>query len=521
MILRVTGARVLTLIILVLVIICMLLLTAGSIRYGGPGGLLLRVRTEIAAHRPHPEFVPTPLPTATEVLVSAAIGGEIGPVGTLPLPAVQPAVESMASPTPTRTPTPPPTPSLTPAHLSQLPPTRALSRPDPHDNSSWTGRDRQPPALSPPRPVPIPETGTGSGTRRSQDGQPPATPTPAYRPAAASVELTGFNHIWQKWNNCGPATLAMDLSYFGLLLDQKDVAAVLKPNRDDKNVSPEEMAEFARSQGFKALVRANGDFDRLRLLLSNGVPVLVETWLEQEPGNGMGHYRLLTGYDDASQQWTVFDSYVSVGVAADQPYHGIHLSYEEMGRLWAVFNRTYVLIYSDEMAPLVLSILGEEVDDSIMWQRALRQAQVELEQRPDDPFAWFNLGSDLTALGQFEPAGTAYDRARVIGLPWRMLWYQFGPFRAYYESGRYEELIALADATIATAGDIEEAYYWKGLGLAARGDTAGARQVWQRALELNSNYAEAASALSAISAADSEGIQPEATPDNSNKLSEK
>jgi tetratricopeptide (TPR) repeat protein len=489
MILRVTGARVLTLIILVLVIICMLLLAAGSIRYGGPEGLLLRVRAEIAARRPHPEFVPTPLPTATAVLVSAAIGGDIGPVGTLPLPAAQPAAESMASPTPTRTPTPSPTPSPTPAYLSQLPPTRAVARPDPHD--------------SPP------------GTRPIRDGQPPVTPTPAYLPAAASVDLTGFNHIWQKWNNCGPATLAMDLSYFGLLLDQKDVAAVLKPNRDDKNVSPEEMAEFARSQGFNALVRANGDFDRLRLLLSNGVPVLVETWLEQEPGNGMGHYRLLTGYDDASQQWTVFDSYVSVGVAADQPYRGIHLSYEEMGRLWAVFNRTYVLIYSDEMAPLVLSILGEDVDDSMMWQRALRRAQVEVEQRPDDPFAWFNLGTDLTALDHFEQAGVAYDRARVIGLPWRMLWYQFGPFRAYYESGRYEELIALADATIATAGDIEEAYYWKGLGLAAQGDTAGARQVWQRALELNSNYAEAASALSAIGAADSEGTQPEATPGNS------
>jgi tetratricopeptide (TPR) repeat protein len=96
-----------------------------------------------------------------------------------------------------------------------------------------------------------------------------------------------------------------------------------------------------------------------------------------------------------------------------------------------------------------------------------------------------------------------------------MLWYQFGPFRAYYESGRYEELIALADATIATAGDIEEVYYWKGLGLVAQGDTAGARQVWKRALELNSNYTEAASALSAIGTVDSEGTQPEATPGNS------
>jgi tetratricopeptide (TPR) repeat protein len=477
MIRRVTGARVLALIILVLGIICMLLLTAGSIRYGGPEGLLLRVRVELAARRPHPQFVPTPLPTATGVLISAAIGDEMESKGTSPPETAQPAAEGIASPTPTHTPTTPPTPSPTPAYLSQ------------------------PPATPIPSPTAMPS--------------PSPSPTPAYHPALAFVELTGFSHIWQKWNNCGPATLAMDLSYFGRLLPQQDVAAVLKPNRDDKNVNPEEMAEFARSQGFHTLVRVNGDFDRLRLLLSNGVPVLVETWLEMEPGNGMGHYRLLTGYDDASQQWTAFDSYVSVGVAADQPYRGIHLSYEEMGRLWAVFNRTYVLIYNDEMAPRVLSILGEEVDDNIMWQRALRQAQVEVKQRPDNPFAWFNLGTDLVGLGQFEQAGVAYDRARVIGLPWRMLWYQFGPFRAYYESGRYEELIALADATIATAGDIEEIYYWKGLGLAAQGDTAGARQVWQRAVELNPNYVEAAAALSAIGGVGAEGAQPEATPDNS------
>jgi tetratricopeptide (TPR) repeat protein len=408
----VTLARVLLFIIPTLAIAFMFLFVIGSVRYGGTEGLLLRLRVEIAAHRPHPQFVPTPLPT--------------------------PTTPPMA--TPTSTPLPAATPISTP-----------------------------PPA---------------------------ATPTPAHRPAAEAVELTGFTHAWQTWNNCGPATLSMNLSYFGSTLSQADLAAALKPNRDDKNVSPEEMAAFARSQGLRALVRANGDADRLRLLLSNGFPVLIESWLEAE--GGMGHYRLLTGYEDESRQWIAFDSYVSAGVSDKKPYRGIRLAYDEVDRLWAVFNRTYILIYNDEMAPAVLSILGQEADDKTMWQRALLKAQEEVRQRPDDPFAWFNLGTDLVALGQFEQATVAYDRARVIGLPWRMLWYQFGPFRAYYEAGRYEELIALADATIATAGNVEETYYWKGLGLAAQGDTAGARQAWQRAVELNPNYAEAAAALATL-----------------------
>jgi predicted double-glycine peptidase len=89
--------------------------------------------------------------------------------------------------------------------------------------------------------------------------------------------LTGLAHAWQTWNNCGPATLAMVLSYSGSTLTQADVGVTLRTDKEDKNVSPEELADFARSQGLRALVRVNGDADRLRLLLSNGVPVVIET----------------------------------------------------------------------------------------------------------------------------------------------------------------------------------------------------------------------------------------------------
>jgi tetratricopeptide (TPR) repeat protein len=418
---------------------CLALFVVGSARYGGPDGLLLRVRAEVAAHQPHPQLVPTPLRAAGEAR-RAPLSQPTPPAG-----AAQPAGQQAA-------------------------PTAQAAKPGPQ---------------------PVSHTADPLAKASSSASK----PVLAYRPARAAVELNGVPHVWQKWNNCGPATLAMALDYLGSQLTQADIAAALKPDQDDKNVSPEEMAAFARSNGFHAMVRANGDYDHLRLLLSNGVPVLIETWLEQEPGNGMGHYRLLTGYDDAAQQWTLFDSYVSAGVDANQPYRGIHLSYADMDPLWAVFNRTYVLIYTDNLAPTVLGIVGDQADDASMWQQALRQAQAEVERRPDDPFAHFNLGTDQVAMGQYEQAAAAYDRARVIGLPWRMLWYQFGPFKAYYETGRYEELDSLVKATLATAGNIEEIYYWKGMGLAAQGDAAGARRAWQRALELNPHCAPAEAAL--------------------------
>jgi len=180
------------------------------------------------------------------------------------------------------------------------------------------------------------------------------------------------------------------------------------------------------------------------------------------------------------------------------------LPYKDMYDLWTVFNRVYVVIYTGDQRPVVRSILGQQSDDATMWNAALQQIQAELQQNPNNAFAWFNLGSDLVALGRYQEASDAYTKARVIGLPWRMLWYQFGPFRAYYETGQYAELIALADATIATAGNIEETYYWKGLGLAATGNAGAAREAWQRAVELNAGYSDAAGALAGLGEPDRE-----------------
>jgi tetratricopeptide (TPR) repeat protein len=146
----------------------------------------------------------------------------------------------------------------------------------------------------------------------------------------------------------------------------------------------------------------------------------------------------------------------------------------------------------------VTRIAGDELNDAAMWARARAAAEAEVEQKPHDPFAWFNLGSDLVALARFDEAARAYDRARQLGLPWRMLWYQFGPFRAYYETGRHDEVIALADATLRTAKYVEELYFWRGLAQQAQGDLPGARAAWERALELNPNYADARAALAAL-----------------------
>lgn len=428
--------------------VVLLVFAAGSARYGGPEGLFLRVRLALAQEAPHPAFVPTPLPVT---------GNVVGAVDLVPALATRTAVPPSVTPTRAAVTVAPPVVIPTDARL-----VRATATPLPTPPSRPTARP---------------------------------TAAPTVRPDAPTVALTGLRHEWQTWNNCGPATLSYNLSYFGSPLRQEAVRQATRPNKEDKNVNPEELAAFARAQGYRAMVRVDGTAELLRTLVANGIPVMVETWLEPKPNDGMGHYRLLTGYDDATREWIVYDSYVSHGISKSDPYRGIRIPYQELATLWRAFNRTYLVVYTDALAPQVEALVGPSLDDATMWQQALTHAQAEIENNPRDAFAWFNLGSTFAAMQRYGEAAAAFDQARQIGLPWRMLWYQFAPFRAYTEAGRHTEVLALADATLATTQDIEELHYWRGRALQALGETDAARAAFSRAVELNPFFVAAADAL--------------------------
>ncbi len=82
-----------------------------------------------------------------------------------------------------------------------------------------------------------------------------------------------------------------------------------------------------------------------------------------------------------------------------------------------------------------------------------------------------------------------------------MIWYQFGPFEAYFNTGRYDEVMALVNINLTNGAQyVEETYYWQGRVLEAEGNIAGARSAFQQALSHNSRYADARDALSALNA---------------------
>ena len=208
-------------------------------------------------------------------------------------------------------------------------------------------------------------------------------PDVAVKPVADSVYLTNIRHDWQKWNNCGPTTTAMAISDYGITMSGFDIAAKLKPNPKDSNVSPDEIVGYIKSQGLDAQVRVNGNRDTIMWFLSNDIPVIVEQWMLDD--GGMGHYRLATGFNKERGTVTFDDSFYG----PDQRW-----TWEDFEARWGEFNnlRKFIPVYRPEQAPLVRAILGPDADDAQMWVRA--EAAEKLGQAEEE---WLTASAELEA----------------------------------------------------------------------------------------------------------------------------
>jgi tetratricopeptide (TPR) repeat protein len=320
----------------------------------------------------------------------------------------------------------------------------------------------------------------------------PPTPAPSPTPLPERVDLQAPAWEKQDWNNCGPATLSLALRYFGWSGDQFNISDLLKPDRGDKNVNIDELIYFVRNRAgwLAADFRVGGTLEILKHFLAAGLPVIVEKGYVIEsdgPDNGWaGHYMLLTAYDDASGTFTGQDTFIG----PDQT-----ISYADLDHGWQAFNRAFMYIYPLNQPPDLEGILGEDLDPDVNREHAIEQARAELTADPDDPYAWFNLGTNLLYFERYAEAAGAYDTALNLGLPWRFTRYQFGPYIAYFNSGRSEDVIKLADATLEKTAKAEESLLWRGWARYRLGDTNGAVEDFRAALKINPNYLDAQYAL--------------------------
>ena len=304
----------------------------------------------------------------------------------------------------------------------------------------------------------------------------------------AVFRMRNLGTEYQGWNNCGPATLTNALKHFGYADDQYRAAKWLKPNNEDKNISAWQMAEYVNTQipelPVYALVRDGGTRDLLQTLMVNGFPVIIEFGYEPSGYEWMGHYLLLAGWDETLQEINTMDSFRGPNT---------RYSYDKIDHYWQHFNYKYIVLYTLNREEELMALLGDDADE---WQNqinALEMARAEAIADQEDPHAWFNMGSSFVGLGMYDAAAQAYDRAISLGLPWRMFWYQFGAWEAYYHTGRYDDMIRIARQNQNDGGGqyVEETYYYLGMAREGRGESNLALQNYNTALTFNPNFSPA------------------------------
>lgn len=347
---------------------------------------------------------------------------------------------------------------------------------------------------------------------------PEPTPSPTPEPLPTSFRLDGLSGEdieAQKFNNCGPTNASLVLRFYGYDISQLDAAAYLKPNPEDRNVSPWQISDYVNSEtALRSITRANGTQELLKRLLVAGYPVVIEKGYqppESPTASGWyGHYLTLFGYDDEAAEYYTLDTFLGPFTERDvEPGYtladGFPYSYEYVDEYWEQFAHTFYVIYRPDQEPELFDILGEEMlDNEMMWEATARRAQASIEEDENNAFAWFNLGTALTRLGElsgelsfYENGALAFDKARSIGLPSRMLWYQHRPYIAYMRVGRYQDMLDLANATLADPGGrhVEETYFYLGHAQSLTGDLNGAAASFERALVLNEFFYPAQIAL--------------------------
>ena len=304
----------------------------------------------------------------------------------------------------------------------------------------------------------------------------------------AFFNMNSFGAELQGWNNCAPATLTNALKHFGYADDQYRAARWLKPNNEDKNVSAWQMTEFVNTQipelPVYAVVRDGGTIEQLQTLMINGFPVVIEFGYEPEGFTWMGHYLLPIGFDRAQAEFNTMDSFNGPNT---------RYSYDHIEEYWQHFNYKYIVLYTVNRQEELMALLGEDADE---WQnqiKALEMARAEAIANQEDAHAWFNMGSSFVELGMYEAAAQAYDKAISLGLPWRMFWYQFGAWEAYYHTERYDDMISIARQNQNDGGGhyVEETYYYLGMAREGRGESQKALENYNVALSFNPNFSPA------------------------------
>jgi len=210
----------------------------------------------------------------------------------------------------------------------------------------------------------------------------------------------------------------------------------------------------------------------------------------------MGHYGIITTYDDVVQKVRIPDSFLG----------DIALPYDLVSMYWNQFDGIYLVIYPYEREEEVINILGPQWDADYNLRYALEQTADRISTLEDRElfFAWYSRGNILIEMKDYAGAAEAYDKAFAVyekipttDRPWRVFWYQTGPFFAYFYTARYHDVLNLANYVLDITPEdaIPETWVWRGRANKMLGNWPAAESDFRKALEWHPEWWVAESEL--------------------------
>ena len=182
------------------------------------------------------------------------------------------------------------------------------------------------------------------------------------------------------------------------------------------------------------------------------------------------------------------------------PGFNLRVNYDIYLDGWRSFNYLFMVVFPPEREAEVFEVLGPWADPEWGYKHAYETAREETQTMTGNDlyFAWFNLGTSHVQLREYIDAAFAYDQAFNIYAqlgdddterPYRLMWYQTGPYWAYFYAGRFQDVINLANYTLTeTISDptLEESIYWRGKAYLALGQQENAIADFRETIRLKS-----------------------------------
>jgi hypothetical protein len=308
------------------------------------------------------------------------------------------------------------------------------------------------------------------------------SPTPQEIIVPTSKILNNNYHIFQSFNNCGPAALSMALSYYGIHKSQEELGQQLRPyqvpggDNDDKSVTLEEVAKKSEEFGLVPYIRPGGNINTLKKFIALNIPVITRTWMKED--EDIGHYRIIKGYDDTASTLIQDDSFQG---------HDLKYSYDDFNKLWDKFNYEYLVLVPKEKQQQAEYILGEDLGEKTAWQKAVSNSLANLEKNPDDYNSRFNLSVAYYRLGDYQKSVEEFEKVENQ-LPFRTLWYQIEPIKSYYQLGNYDKVFEITDQILNNQNRaFSELYLLRGNIYLKQGNEKAAKSEFEKAVLYNSN----------------------------------